>query len=91
MIKGNPSLIEKFNPIYFRDRVLAKSVLKRGWALKYLDMYQDDEIMVRTSLKNDGTAIQYASRRFQQDREWVKFAIANSEWNDYELGLYEAI
>ena len=78
-LKGNPSLIEKFNPIYFRDRVLAKSVLKRGWALKYLDMYQDDEIMVRTSLKNDGTAIQYASRRFQQDREWVKFAIANSE------------
>ena len=77
--EGNPSLIEKFNPIYFRDRVLAKSVLKRGWALKYLDMYQDDEIMVRTSLKNDGTAIQYASRRFQQDREWVKFAIANSE------------
>lgn len=40
-LKGNPSLIEKFNPIYFRDRVLAKSVLKRGWALKYLDMYQD--------------------------------------------------
>lgn len=37
-LKGNPSLIEKFNPIYFRDRVLAKArILKRGWALKYLE------------------------------------------------------
>lgn len=78
-LNEHPRLIEKLDMAYFNDRVLARSALKYGWALKYLPMYQDDEKMVRLSLKNDGQAIQYANKRFQKDREWVKYAIEHSE------------
>ena len=78
-LNEHPRLIEKLDINYFNDRVLARSALKYGWVLQYLPMYQDDEKMVRLSLKNDGEAIQYAAKRFQKDREWVKFAIEHSE------------
>ena len=78
-LNENPRLIEKLDIAYFNDRVLARSALKYGWVLKYLPMYQDDEKMVRLSLKNDGEAIQYANKRFQKDREWVKYDIEHSE------------
>ena len=78
-LKENPRLIEKLDISYFNDRVLARSALKCGWVLQYLPMYQNDAMMVRLSLKNDGEAIQFADKRFQQDREWVKFAIEHSE------------
>ena len=74
-----PRLIEKLDINYFNDRVLARSALKYGWALQYLPMYQNDDIMVRISLKHHGEAIQYADKRFQQDREWIKYAIEHSE------------
>lgn len=77
--KENPNLIEKLDKSYFNDRVLARSVLKYGWTLKYLPMYKNDEKMVRLSLKNRGDAIQYADKHFQKDREWVKYAIEHSE------------
>jgi hypothetical protein len=78
-LSNNPYLIEKLDKVYFYDRVLAKSALKCGYMLQYLPMYQDDDVMVKYSLKHDGEAIQYAAERFQQDREWVKFAIEHSE------------
>ena len=78
-IEDNPRLIKKLDAAYFVDRVLAKVALKFGWALQYLPMYQDDEEMVRYSLTQDGTAIEYASARFQKEREWVKFAIEHSQ------------
>lgn len=77
-LNEHPRLIEKLDIAYFNDRVLARSALKYGWVLKYLPMYQDDDKMVRLSLKNDGEAIQYANKRFQKDREWVKYAIEHS-------------
>lgn len=76
---NNPRLIEKLDISYFNDRVLARSALKYGWMLRYLPMYQNDEKMVRLSLTHDGTAIEYADKRFQQDREWVKYAIEHSK------------
>ena len=76
---NNPRLIEKLDISYFNDRVLARSALKYGWVLRYLPMYQNDEKMVRLSLTHDGTAIEYADKRFQQDREWVKYAIEHSK------------
>lgn len=78
-LSDNPRLIEKLDKVYFYDRVLARSVLKYGWVLRYLPMYQDDDVMVKYSLKHDGEAIQYAAKRFQLDREWVKFAIEHSQ------------
>lgn len=78
-LKEHPRLIEKLDVTYFNDKVLARSVLKYSWGLKYLPMYQDDEKMVRLSLEHDGETIQYANKRFQQDRKWVKFAIEHSE------------
>lgn len=75
----HPRLIEKLDKTYFNDRVLARSALKYGWVLKYLPMYQNDEKMVRLSLTHDGEAIQYADKRFQEDRDWVKYAIEHSE------------
>ena len=78
-LEENPHIIEKLDSTYFNDRVLARSVLKYGWTLKYLPMYQNDEKMVRFCLKNDGEAIQYADKHFQQDREWVKYAIEHSQ------------
>lgn len=78
-LKEHPRLMEKLDTAYFNDRVLARSVLKYGWVLKYLPMYQNDDKMVRLSLQHDGEAIQYANKRFQQDREWVKYAIEHSE------------
>jgi len=78
-LSDSPHLIEKIDSTYFYDRVLARRVLKHGWALKYLTMYQDDDVMVRHSLLHDGNAIQYAAKRFQKDREWVKLAVENSK------------
>ncbi len=78
-LKDNHRLIEKLDIAYFNDRVLARTALKYGWVLQYLPMYQNDEKMVKLSLKHDGTAIQYADKRFQQDRKWVKYAIEHSE------------
>lgn len=78
-LSGNPRLVEKLDKVYFYDRVLAKSVLKYGWVLRYLPMYQDDDVMVKYSLKHDGEAIQYAAKRFQLDREWVRYAIEHSQ------------
>ena len=78
-LKLNPDLVEKLDPSYFRDRVLARTVLKYGWTLKYLTEYQDDEVMVKYCLIHDGEAIQYASKRFQTDRDWVKLAIEHSK------------
>ena len=43
-----------------------------------LPQYQDDEVMVRYSLSHSGEAIEFASKRFQNNREWVKFAIEHS-------------
>lgn len=79
-LKENPHLVEKLDPTYFHDRVLAKSVLKQcTWTLKYMPMYQNDEKMVRFCLEHDGTAIEYAEKRFCQDREWVRFAILHAK------------
>lgn len=79
LLKEYPHLIEKLDITYFNDRALARSALKYGWTLKYLPMYQNDEKMVRLSLTNRGEAIQYADKRFIQDRNWVKYAIEHSE------------
>ncbi len=78
-LNEHPRLIEKLDITYFNDRVLARSALKHGWVLKYLPMYQNDEKMVKFSLTHDGEAIQYADKRFQQDRDWVKYAIEHSK------------
>ena len=78
-LNENPWLVEKLDKNYFKDRVLARTALKCGQVLKYLPMYQNDEKMVRLSLKHDGEAIQYANQRFQKDREWIRYAIEHSE------------
>ena len=78
-LNENPWLVEKMDKNYFKDRVLARTALKCGQVLKYLPMYQNDEKMVRLSLKHDGEAIQYANQRFQKDREWIRYAIEHSE------------
>lgn len=80
-LSDNPRLVEKLDIVYFHDRVLARSVLKYGWVLKYLPMYQDDDVMVKYSLEHNGEAIQYAAKRFQLDREWVRFAIEHSQYS----------
>lgn len=78
LLDEHPRLMEKLDLSYFNDRVLAKSVLKYRWPLGLLPQYQDDEVMVRYSLSHNGEAIEHASKRFQNDREWVKFAIEHS-------------
>ena len=78
LLDEHPRLMEKLDLSYFNDRVLAKSVLKYKWPLGLLSQYQDDEAMVRYSLSHSGEAIEHASKRFQTDREWVKFAIEHS-------------
>lgn len=78
-LNENPWLVEKLDKNYFKDRVVARTALKCGQVLKYLPMYQNDEKMVRLSLKHDGEAIQYANQRFQKDREWIRYAIEHSE------------
>lgn len=78
-LSDNPELIERLDKVYFYDRVLARSVLKYGWTLCYLSMYKDDDAMVKYCLKHNGEAIQYASKRFRTDREWVKYAIEHSK------------
>lgn len=88
-LKENPRLIEKLDCSYFSDRVLAKTVLKYGWTLKYLPMYQNDETMVKYSLMQDGTAIEYASKRFQESRDWVKHAVEHSKGTIMHLDCME--
>lgn len=78
LLDEHPRLMEKLDLSYFNDRVLAKVVLKYRWTLGLLHQYQDDEVMVRYSLSHSGEAIEYVSKRFQNDREWVKFAIEHS-------------
>ncbi|MCI7067969.1 MAG: hypothetical protein MR953_10225 [Butyrivibrio crossotus] len=78
LLDEHPRLMEKLDLSYFNDRVLAKVVLKYRWPLGLLPQYQDDEVMVRYSLSHSGEAIEHASKRFQNDREWVKFAIEHS-------------
>lgn len=78
LLNKHPRLMEKLDLSYFNDRVLAKTVLKYGWPLKLLPQYQDDEVMVRYCLSYNGEAIEYASKRLQTDREWVKLAIEHS-------------
>lgn len=78
LLDEHPRLMEKLDLSYFNDRVLAKVVLKYRWSLGLLPQYQDDEVMVRYSLSHSGEAIEHASKRFQNDREWVKFAIEHS-------------
>jgi len=78
LLDEHPRLMEKLDLSYFNDRVLAKSVLKYRWPLGLLPQYQDDEEMVKYSLSYRGEAIEYASKRFLNDREWVKFAIEHS-------------
>lgn len=78
LLDKHPDLMEKLDPSLFNDRVLAKVVLKYRWPLGLLHQYQDDEVMVRYSLSHSGEAIEHASKRFQNDREWVKFAIEHS-------------
>ncbi|MSR94095.1 hypothetical protein FYJ34_07445 [Clostridiaceae bacterium 68-1-5] len=78
LLDEHPRLMEKLDLSYFNDRVLAKVVLKYRWPLGLLPQYQDDEVMVKYSLSHSGEAIEHASKRFQTDREWVKFAIEHS-------------
>ena len=78
LLEEHPKLMEKLDLSYFNDRVLAKVVLKYRWPLGLLPQYQDDEVMVRYSLSHSGEAIEFASKRFQNNREWVKFAIEHS-------------
>ena len=78
LLEEHPRLMEKLDLSYFNDRVLAKVVLKYRWPLGLLPQYQDDEVMVRYSLSHSGEAIEFASKRFQNDREWAKFAIEHS-------------
>lgn len=78
LLNEHPNLMEKLDLSYLNDRVLAKTVLKYGWPLWFLPQYQDDEVMIKYSLSHSGTAIEHASKRFQNDREWVKFAIEHS-------------
>ncbi len=40
-LEDNPRLIEKLDEAYFKDRALAKVVLKYAWALEYLPLCQD--------------------------------------------------
>lgn len=79
LLEKNPNLMEKLDPSYFDDKVLAKVVLKHTWALGLLPQYQDDETMVRYSLSHNGEAIEHASKRFQNNRDWVKYAIEHSK------------
>jgi hypothetical protein len=79
IIDENPRLMEKMDNAYFDDRVLARSILKHGWLLQHLPQFQDDEKLVKVALHNDGTAIQYASKRIQKDRKWVKYAIEHAK------------
>lgn len=80
IIDENPRLMEKIEKVYFDDRVLARSVLKKhGWLLKYLPQFKDDEKLLKIALFNDGEAIQYASQRIQNNREWARFAIEHAE------------
>lgn len=78
-LNQKPYLMHKFDPSFFNDRVLAKSVLKYGGPLKYLPQYQDDDIMIKYTLSHRGEAIEYASKRFQTNLEWVRFAIEHSQ------------
>lgn len=78
LLNENPRLMKKLDLSYFNDRVLAKVVLKYRWPLGLLPQYQDDEVMVKYSLSHSGEAIEHAAKRFQTDREWVKFAIEHS-------------
>ena len=79
LLNDNPRLLECLDNSIFNDRVIAKAVLKYGWALEHLPQYQDDEAMVKYCLSHNGTAIEYAASRFQTDRDWVKYAIEHSE------------
>lgn len=78
LLNEHPNLMEKLDLSYFDDRALAKVVLKYGWPLRFLPQYQDEEAMVKYTLSHRGTAIEFASKRFQNNREWVKFAIEHS-------------
>ena len=78
-LKENPWLVEELDKEYFYDRVLARTALKYSQTLEELTMYQDDDAMVKYALKHNGEAIQYASKRFQEDREWVRYAIEHSQ------------
>lgn len=73
-----PQLVKRLDAAYFKDRILAKAALKFGWNLKYLTMYQNDDAMVKYCILHNGESIQYAAKRFQTDREWVKLAIEHS-------------
>ena len=60
-----------------------KSALYRGRMLESLpDFLRDDEAVVELALQTDGTALQFASDRLQQDRRFVLRAIKASATNE---------
>ena len=78
VLEEHPSLVEKLDEEYFRDPVIAKVVLKHGFAMEYLPEYQNDDEMVRYALNQDGSAIRFVNVRYLCDRAWVKLAIEHS-------------
>lgn len=74
-----------------RDFVMKamESALYRGRMLESLpDFLRDDEAVVELALKTDGTALQYASDRLQQDRRFVLRAIkASASTETFEAAL----
>ena len=57
---------------------MARVALLRGYNLEYLPKYQNDDKMVFYAIGKDGTALEYANKRFQKDREMVIRAIQHS-------------
>ena len=81
VLKEHPRLIEKLDARYFHDPVIARVVLKHGFAMEYLPEYQDDDEMVRYALTQDGSAIRFVNARYLQDRDWVRLSIEHSANN----------
>ena len=78
-LNHHPSLMDKLDKVYFKDREIAKTVLKYKFAMEQLPEYQNDDEMVRYALEHNGDAIQYVNERYLQDRDWVRFAIEHSQ------------
>lgn len=78
-LDNRPSLMNKLDKVCFKDREIAKTVLKYAFAMEQLPEYQNDDEMVRYALEHNGNAIQYVNERYLRDRDWVRFAIEHSQ------------
>ncbi len=77
-VKEDPWLVMKLGSEYFEDPVMARVALLQGYNLQYLPKYQNDDKMIFYAIGKDGTALEYADKRFQKDRDMVIRAIRHS-------------